>query len=64
MTRRTNSLQKISSVNDILTFGKFKSYQVLYVLDNCPDYLEWAMTENVISVTEEIKNLIYDKLTY
>lgn len=34
------------------------------VLHDDAQYLEWAMNENIISVSDKIKDMIYDCLTY
>lgn len=63
-SQRVKPLQKLSNVKDKLEFGKYRTYQVQFVLDNDPAYLEWALTEKIISVTKEIAEIIEDNLSY
>ena len=62
--KRSISLQNIGSVEDVLMFGKYKDCTVKAVLHDDAQYLEWAMNENIISVSDQIKDMIYDCLTY
>lgn len=64
MVKRVTTCQHITSVTDVLTFGKYKGNKVETVLSDHPEYLEWAMTEKIITVTPEIKRTIYGALTY
>ena len=62
--KRSISLQNIGSVEDVLMFGKYKGNKFKTILSDDAQYLEWAMNENIISVSEQIKDMIYDCLTY
>ena len=44
---------KILTLNDKLTFGKYRTWTIDQVLDTEPSYIEWAITERIFVLNEE-----------
>jgi len=64
MKRVTSVRQHLKTNEDVITFGKYKDFTVTEVLAVKPEYLEWALMNQVISCEKIVEDAIQDKLTY
>lgn len=55
MKSRT-SLPKITSVDDVMTFGKYKGQTIEKILDENPGYIVWLEEKKICEVEHEIYN--------
>src|SRR5690554_3215074 len=49
------------NLNDSFVFGKYKSQTLKWVIDNDIGYVLWALTNNVINVSEEAHSIIKER---
>jgi hypothetical protein len=50
--------QHIQSINDVLEFGKHSGVTVEDILHDEPGYFDWLFEKNIITATEEMREII------
>ena len=58
--KKASPRQHITSVTDVIAFGKHKDILVEDILHDEPGYFDWLLEKEIITVTDEMKRTIED----
>jgi len=59
---RTIIQDKVSTFEDLINFGKYKGQTVEDVIDKDPQYIEWALEEEILKLKPRVISYLQDKL--
>lgn len=54
--------QHLSSIEDILTFGKMKDQSVKDICHDEPSYLMWLMDKGAVSISDDLQWIILEAI--
>ena len=49
-----NTKKKLLGLKDVLSFGKYKNYSIIEILEIEPSYIDWCIYKELFDVTAEV----------
>ena len=49
-----NTEKKLFGLKDVLSFGKYRNYSIIEILEMEPSYIDWCIYKELFDVTAEV----------